>query len=65
MQSSSQRVAVLDLGMVPKVFNDDPFYEIWGEDFQTIDDAKKAIDNGELPQWENLQLSSMLTASTQ
>ena len=35
---------------IAKVFNDDPFYEIWGEDFQTIDDAKKAIDNGELPQ---------------
>ena len=50
---------------IAKVFNDDPYYEIWGEDYQTIDDAKKAIDNVELPQWENLQLSSMLTASTQ
>ena len=34
---------------IAKVFDDDPYYEIWGEDYQTIDDAKKAIDNGELP----------------
>ena len=34
---------------IAKVFNDDPYYEIWGTDYKTIDDAKKAIDNGELP----------------
>ena len=33
---------------IAKVFNDDPYYEIWGTDYKTIDDAKKAIDNGEL-----------------
>jgi|GEM_PF-4236639 len=26
---------------IAKVFDDDPYYEIWGEDYQTIDDAKK------------------------
>ena len=30
---------------IAKVFDDDPYYEIWGIDYQTIDDAKKAIDN--------------------
>ncbi len=34
---------------IAKVFKDDPYYEIWGTDYRTIDDAKKAIDNGELP----------------
>ena len=34
---------------IAKVFNDDPYYEIWGTDYKTIDDAKKAIDNGQLP----------------
>ena len=34
---------------IAKVFNNDPYYEIWGTDYKTIDDAKKAIDNGELP----------------
>ncbi len=34
---------------IAKVLNDDPYYEIWGTDYKTIDDAKKAIDNGELP----------------
>ena len=34
---------------IAKVFNDDPYYEIWGQDYKTIDDAKKAIDNGEVP----------------
>ena len=34
---------------IAKVLNDDPYYEIWGIDYKTIDDAKKAIDNGELP----------------
>ena len=31
---------------VNKVLKEDPFIEIWGEDFKTVDDAKKAIDNG-------------------
>ena len=34
---------------IAKVFDDDPYYEIWGVGYRTIDDAKKAIDNGELP----------------
>ena len=34
---------------IAKVFNNDPYYEIWGTDYKTIDDAKKAIDNGKLP----------------
>ena len=34
---------------IAKVFNNDPYYEIWGTDYKTIEDAKKAIDNGELP----------------
>ena len=34
---------------IAKVFSNDPYYEIWGTDYKTIDDAKKAIDNGELP----------------
>ena len=34
---------------IAKVFKDDPYYEIWPVDYQTIDDAKKAIDNSELP----------------
>jgi len=34
---------------IAKVLNDDPYYEIWGTDYKTIGDAKKAIDNGELP----------------
>ena len=34
---------------IDKVFDDEPYYEILGTDYQTIDDAKKAIDNGELP----------------
>ena len=34
---------------IAKEFQDDPYYEIWGTDYKTIDDAKKAIDNGELP----------------
>ena len=32
-----------------KEFKDDPYYEIWGTDYSTISEAKKAIDNGELP----------------
>ena len=35
---------------ISKVFDDDPWIETWGIDYQTIDDAKKAIDDGELPQ---------------
>ena len=31
---------------VNKVLKEDPFIEIWGENFKTMDDAKKAIDNG-------------------
>ena len=31
---------------VNKVLKEDPFIEIWGEDFKTMNDAKKAIDNG-------------------
>ena len=34
---------------IAKVYDDDPYYEIWGVDYRTINDAKKAIDNGELP----------------
>ena len=34
---------------IAKVFNCDPYYEIWGTDYSTIEDAKSAIDNGELP----------------
>jgi hypothetical protein len=34
---------------IAKVLDDDPYYEIWGVGYRTIDDAKKAIDNGELP----------------
>ena len=34
---------------IAKVFKDDPYYEIWPVDYQTIDDAKKAIDKSELP----------------
>ena len=34
---------------IVKVYDDDPYYEIWGVDYRTINDAKKAIDNGELP----------------
>ena len=34
---------------IAKVFNNDPYYEIWGTDYKTIVDAKIAIDNGELP----------------
>jgi len=37
----------MNLTYPAKVFKDDPYYEIWGIDYQTIDDAKKAIDNGE------------------
>ena len=33
-----------------KEFEDDPYYEIWGTDYSSISDAKKAIDNGELPE---------------
>ena len=35
---------------IAKVLNDDPYYEIWGTDYSSISDAKKAIDNGELPE---------------
>ena len=31
---------------VNKILKEDPFIEIWGEDFKTVDDAKKEIDNG-------------------
>ena len=34
---------------IAKEFQDDPYYEIWGIDYSSISDAKKAIDNGELP----------------
>ena len=34
---------------ISKSFEDDPWIETWGIDYQTIDDAKKAIDNNELP----------------
>ena len=34
---------------IAKEFQDDPYYEIWGTDYLSISDAKKAIDNGELP----------------
>ena len=35
---------------IAKEFQDDPYYEIWGTDISSISDAKKAIDNGELPE---------------
>ena len=35
--------------IIDKVFKDAQYYEIWPVDYQTIDDCKKAIDNGELP----------------
>ncbi len=31
---------------VNKILKEDPFIETWGEDFKTVDDAKKEIDNG-------------------
>ena len=35
---------------IAKEFQDDPYYEIWGTDYSSISDAKKARDNGELPE---------------
>ena len=35
---------------IAKEFQDDPYNEIWGTDYSSISDAKKAIDNGELPE---------------
>ena len=35
---------------IAKEFQDDPYYEICGTDYSSISDAKKAIDNGELPE---------------
>ena len=34
---------------IAKELKDDPYYEIWGTDYSSISDAKKSIDNGELP----------------
>ena len=34
---------------IAKVLDDDPYYELWGVGYRTIEEAKQAIDNGELP----------------
>ena len=34
---------------IAKVLDDDPYWEIFSQEYKTVRDAKLAIDNGEIP----------------